>query len=249
MSYQLGIGGFGRASRALRRPAGTTRRGRDFAGWSRRLVALSGDGGVRRRSVVRLSAGIAARRRRRRRRGCPADPRRRAADKGEAGEARRHGDPGPRQADLHAEARGGGALLPPPEKPMPRPTAPPSAAAAGSRAAAGRRRCRPSRQPPSRRRRPSRKPRRPANRRAGQTRCDRVQSRPAGERRAAPGSSSVRCAARRRRSRNGTASGGPIRICSAACRRPRSAPISATRACTTASRRARSPMPTGSAAS
>lgn len=136
-------------------------------------------------------------------------------------------------------------LLPPPEKPLPRPTAPPPPVAKPEIAQVPAAAVPEGGSPAVPVAPPAAKPTGGPKPTAAQATAPRA-CRP---KRAARGFSSVRCAARRRRGTNGTASGGPIRICSAACPRPRPAPISAKRGCTTAFRQGRSPMPTGSAAS
>ena len=132
-------------------------------------------------------------------------------------------------------------LLPPPEKPMPRPTAPPAPAvqpdapqppAAPPAAASGR--PRDPRSPPAQPQQSAIKPRR--GRTAGGETGGRSTRHP--QRRAEPASSSARCAAKMRRARNGIASGGRIRIYSASLT---ATPIRADlgeRGCSTASRQA-----------
>jgi len=148
--------------------------------------------------------------------------------------AGRHGSSGSRQADLHAKARGGGA----------------SPAATREADAAARGACRRHKS-----RRTTTAPRSSGLRccgspLAGPTPAGYGQGDPRPpQRRSEPGSSSVRCAARRRRARNGTASSAQIQICSRAFRRHPFVPILGTRACFIDCRPLRSRMGTGSAAS
>ena len=105
---------------------------------------------------------------------------------------------------------------------MPRPTAPP--AGRHRRNPSRRRRlpqpppCRQIRAPPAQPQQPAGKPRRCGKTTHGRSRRA-AQSQLTAQRRAAPGSSSLRCAARKRRARNGTVSGARIPTCSEASRR------------------------------